>query len=315
MAAFTTLLALAAAVIAPAETFVEAPGPNGPLKGTMLSRAAGAPYVLLIPGSGPTDRDGNNTRGLKASSIKLLAEALAARGVNTVRVDKRGLYASAAAIPDANAVTIEDYASDVHAWIDSIRYATGAKCVWVLGHSEGGIVALEASQHSPDICGLILVSTPGRPLGIILEEQLKANSANAPILADAERVISELNAGRRVDAAKINPALLPLFHPKVQGLLISEFAIDPGKLIAEVHKPVLIVQGDRDLQVGTADAENLKRADPSAKLVIVLGSNHVLKQVTSVERGANLATYADPSLPLAPGIAAPIADFVLAAAR
>src|ERR1039458_7564717 len=99
----------------PAQTFVEAPGPAGPLKGTMLSSGTvSGPVVLIIPGSGPVDRDGNNLAGLKASTYRLLAEGLAAEGVTSVRIDKRGMYASLAAAPDGNAVTISDYATDIH---------------------------------------------------------------------------------------------------------------------------------------------------------------------------------------------------------
>jgi alpha-beta hydrolase superfamily lysophospholipase len=110
--------------------------------------------------------------GIKAATYRLLAEGLAAHGIATVRIDKRGLFASAAAAPDANAVTIRSYADDVHTWVSSIRYQTGARCIWLLGHSEGGLVALAASQAGSDICGLVLVSTAGRPISEVLKSQL-----------------------------------------------------------------------------------------------------------------------------------------------
>lgn len=301
------------------ETFVEAPGPDGPLKGTMLSPSTAAPpVVLMIPGSGPTDRDGNNPLGVKAASLRLIAEGLAAQGIASVRVDKRGLFASAAAVPDANAVTMEDYATDVHAWVSSIRARTGAKCVWLLGHSEGGLVALTASRKTaasrePDgICGLILVSAPGRPLGTVLREQLHANPANAPLLDQADHAIAELEAGRRVDASTLHPALAPLFRANVQGFLISAMALDPAKLVAAYRGPVLILQGERDIQVSPQDAALLGQAQPKAELRLLPDTNHVLKVVTTDDRGANLATYADPGLPLAPQIVPDIAAFVRA---
>ena len=161
---FTSILVSQAADCA--EAFLEAPGPHGPLKATLVMPDAGsgrqAPAVLIIPGSGPTDRDGNNPLGIKAATYRLLAEALAQRGLSTVRIDKRGMFASGGAIPDANNVTINDYANDVHAWIKVIKGKTGAPCVWALGHSEGGLVALAAAQNPDGLCGLILVSTPGR---------------------------------------------------------------------------------------------------------------------------------------------------------
>ena len=146
IAALLAAALLASPAAAPIETFVEAPGPHGPLKGTMLA-PAGTPRatILIVPGSGPTDRDGNNPMGVKAAPYKLMAEGLAARGIATVRIDKRGMFASAAAIPDANAVTVPDYATDVHQWAKAIRARTGAHCLWVLGHSEGALIALAAA--------------------------------------------------------------------------------------------------------------------------------------------------------------------------
>jgi pimeloyl-ACP methyl ester carboxylesterase len=298
----------------PVQTYVEAPGPLGPLKGTMLAPASGvAPVVLIIPGSGPTDRDGDNRYGVKARTYRLLAEGLVARGVATVRIDKRGMFASAAAVTDGNDVTIGDYASDVETWAASIRKQTGAPCIFVLGHSEGGLVALAAAQKASDICGLLLVAPPGRPLADILREQLKANPANAPILDQALAATADLERGKRVDTTKMNPALMPLFAPQVQGFLINVFSFDPAKLIAQVSTPVLILQGERDLQVSVADAERLKDAAPKAKLVLLPDVNHVLKTVSSDDRRLNAATYADPSLPLAPGVVDAIADFVTTA--
>ncbi|UWU92660.1 alpha/beta hydrolase [Bradyrhizobium sp. CB1015] len=295
-----------------AQTF-QIPGPHGPLAGTMLAPgSSSAPVVLIVPGSGPTDRDGNGPAGLMAATYRLLAEGLAARGIASVRIDKRGLFGSRAAVADPNSVTIKDYAADVGAWVSAIRARTGASCVWVLGHSEGGLVALVAAQDTADLCGLILVATAGRPLGAVLREQLRSNPANAPLLDQALSAIARLEAGQRVDASGMHPALLPLFRPAVQDFLINEFSFDPAKLIASCRQPVLIVQGRRDIQVGIGDAEQLQRANSAAQLALLPDTNHVLKTVTSDDRTANVATYSDPGLPLAPGVVNAIAGFIAA---
>jgi uncharacterized protein len=309
---------VSAAAAEPREKPLEAPGPLGPLRGTLLSPAAPAtplaPVLLIVPGSGPTDRDGNSPLGVKASTYRLLAEGLAAKGIATVRIDKRGLYGSAGAVADPDAVTIEDYAEDVRRWVDTIREASGAGCVWVLGHSEGGMVALAAAaaRQDPAICGLVLVASTGRPMGQVLREQLRANPANAPLLDQAMAAIDALEAGRRVEMADVQPALRRVFHPKVQGFLISAFAIDPAKLAGRYTKPLLIVQGGRDLQVGVADAQRLRQAAAQSKLVLLPEANHVLKAVETDDRAANLATYGRADLPLAPEVVDAIADFVLA---
>ena len=297
---------------APTEQAISAKGPDGALSGTLAGPDKGAPVALIIPGSGPTDRDGNSPLGIKARSYALLAEGLAARGIASVRIDKRGMFASAAAIPDPNKVTLSDYADDVAAWIAAIRAKTGASCVWVAGHSEGGLVALTAAQRVKGICGLILIATPGRPLGGVMREQFHANPANAPILPDADAAIDALSAGRDVDVSAMHPAVQRIFAPAVQGFLKSLFNADPATLAAGWHGPMLIVQGERDLQVKAADAAALHAAQPHATLALLPGVNHVLKPVASDDRGANLATYADPLLPIAPAVVDMVSGFVSA---
>jgi uncharacterized protein len=291
-------------------TSIEAPGPDGPLRGTLLGPAlTHGPVVLIIPGSGPTDRDGNNPLGVRAATYRLLAEGLASRGVSSVRIDKRGLAGSAGAVADGNAVTIDDYVADIGSWIALIRRRTGASCVWLLGHSEGGLVALAAAKIS-DGCGLVLVSTPGRPMGEVMRGQLAAAPAAAPLRGAAGAIIDSLEAGKRVDVELANPVLQRLFSPQLQGFLISAFSYDPAQLLQGYAKPALILQGERDIQVSEADARLLKRADPNATLVLLADVNHLLKSVTSDDRKANVATYGDPALPLAPGVVDAIAEFL-----
>ena len=289
---------------------ITAPGPLGALHGTLLKPAAPGPVVLIVPGSGPTDRDGNNPLGVMGQPYKLLAEALAAKGVATVRIDKRGMFASKAAVADANAVTIAAYADDVRAWVKAARAATGAPCAWLLGHSEGGLVVLAAGEGE-GICGHILVSASGRPLGTVIRDQLRANPANAPILAQAEGAIDRLEKGERVDATALHPALANLFAPQVQGYLIDLFGYKPVALAAKLKAPMLIVQGAKDLQIGEGDARALAAARPDATLVILPGVNHVLKNIgADGDMAANFASYGNPDLPIDPGVVEAVAGFV-----
>lgn len=313
LAAALTALAPAALAAAPVETFVEIPGGPGPLKGTMLAPGEGArgPVVLILAGSGPTDRDGNNPLGVRGPTYRLIAEGLAARGITTLRVDKRGLFASGLAAADPNAVTVIDLAADAHGWAEKLKADTGAPCVWLLGHSEGSLVALIAAQDPKDICGLILVAAPGRRLSDVLREQLKANPANAPLLPQALPAIDALEAGKTVDTTGMPAPLLRLFHPAIQGFLMVMFRQDPAKLATAYKGPILILQGDADLQVSVVDANALKAAQPAAKLVILPGVNHVMR-AGSRDPAETRANYADPSLPLAPGVVDTIAAFVKA---
>ncbi|WP_302479158.1 alpha/beta hydrolase [Burkholderia lata] len=244
------------------------------------------------------------------ATYRLLAEGLLDDGIASVRIDKRGMYGSASAIPDADDVAIEDYAADVHSWIAAIRARTGASGVWVLGHSEGGLVALLAARQSADISGLILVSTAGRPLGPVLRQQLQSNPANAPVLENALSTLESLVAGERVEATSIDPALMPLFRPQVQRFLMSELTIDPAALLARYMKPVLIVQGARDIQVAVQDAELLQRANPQAEMALIADANHALKTVRTADLQENLAAYSNPDLPLADGVVEAVSAFV-----
>jgi pimeloyl-ACP methyl ester carboxylesterase len=308
---FAALLMAAALAAAPVETLVEIPGGPGPLKGAMLAPAGGphGPAIVILAGSGPTDRNGDNPLGVKGAPYRLLAEGLAAKGVTTLRVDKRGMFASRLAAPDPNAVTVVDLAADAHSWAAKLKAETGAPCVWLLGHSEGSLVALIASQDPRDICGLILAAAPGRRLSDVLREQLTSNPANAPILGQALPAIDALEAGKSVDVTGMHPALLPLFRPNIQGFLMVMFKQEPAKLAAAYKGPILILQGDADIQVSVADASLLAAAHPGARLVLLSDVNHLLK-TGSRDRAATVANYADPSLPLAPGVVDAIVEFV-----
>jgi len=309
MSALLIAAALAAAS-PPVERQLTAPGPLAPLAGTLLDAGKRAPVVIIIPGSGPTDRDGNNPLGVTAAPYRLLAQGLAQRGVTTVRIDKRGMFGSKAAIANPNAVTIADYAADAHTWAKAARAATGAKCVWLLGHSEGGLVALAAGQDRSDLCGIISVAAAGRKLGTIIREQLVANPANAPIIAPAYAALARLEARQRFNNADIPPALQPLFGEAIQPYMIDLLSYDPPRLAASLKLPLLVLQGDRDLQVTPVDARALVGVQPKAQLVILTDVNHLLKSVPTTDRAANMATYANPSLPVSPLAIDAIAIFV-----
>ena len=295
----------------PEEIPIEATGPQGPLAGTMRSgSAAQGPVALIIPGSGPTDRDGNSPLGVRAASYRLLAEGLAAEGMTTVRIDKRGMFGSAGAADDANSVTIADYVTDTDAWVHSVRAQTGASCIWLIGHSEGGLVALAAAQEVDNLCGIVLLAAAGRPLGEVIKSQLRANPANAPFLKTANVAIDELTAGRRVDVTTLPQPLAPMFDPAVQGFLISIFSLDPGELAAEAQLPMLIVQGGKDIQVSIEDAKRLKTANPEATLMILPDATHVLKDVAGDSLSDNVAAYQASDLPLSKGLISGITAFV-----
>lgn len=293
------------------EFALEAPGPFGLLRGTALKPARwNGNVILMIPGSGPTDRDGNSPLGIRAATLRLLAEGLAEQGLASVRIDKRGLFGSVQAVPDPDAVTLQDYAQDVQRWTRVVRQRFGVTAIWLLGHSEGGLVALSTYPGDEAVLGLILLATPGRPLGPILREQLSRNPANAEILQDAFSAIAALEAGRRVDVQSFHPALQSLFRPSVQPFLADVMVLDPAARIGCFAKPILIVQGASDLQVSEGDARLLVQAARMPTLFIAPEANHVLKAVSPNDCTANFATYINPELPLTSGVVEAIGEFI-----
>lgn len=304
-----TTLALTLALTAPTETGLTVAAEPAPLYGTLLAPEGPARAVaLILPGSGPTDRDGNNPLGVAAGTYRRLAEGLAAQGIASVRFDKRGVAQSAAAAPSEADFTFRDNISDARLWMDETLARTGFACVWLVGHSEGALVALAtASNDDPKICGLILLSGAGRKAGLVLREQLASAPLPPELRTAAETALSELEAGRTTEAP---PQLAALFRPSVQPYMISWLALDPAALIADYEGPVMIGHGSTDLQTTLVDAETLRAGQPSARLVVWDGVNHVLKTAPA-DPAANVATYRDPTLPLAPGVVEDVAGFIL----
>ncbi|MFV0335835.1 MAG: alpha/beta hydrolase [Tropicimonas sp.] len=300
------LLLLTFPALAMAEP-VHIPGPQGQLEAEMIAVQRAAHVVIIIPGSGPIDRDGNSPQmGLSTDTYRLLAEGFSEQGIASLRIDKRGFYGSAGAISDPNNVTIGAYAEDVRDWV---AYASSvAPCVWLAGHSEGGLVALVAAQDAPEnLCGLILLATSGRPTGQLMIEQLEANPANAPFMPEISAIVADLEAGQSRDPASVSAVLRPLFSAGLQRYMIDLFSYDPVEVAKEWNGPVLIVQGSEDMQVRPHDADLLAGALSQSKRINLVRGTHMLKAAVA---GNPFATYADPSLPLYENLVPGIASFI-----
>ena len=162
-----------------------------------------------------------------------------------------------------------------------------------------------AAQRAP-VAQVVSLAGAGRSARVVLEEQLGRSLAGSPLLDEARRILARLAEGRTMDTA--SPQLAALFRPSVQPYLMSWLNIDPAAEIARLTVPVLVVQGTTDLQIAVADAERLARANPSARLEVVDGMNHVLKEVR--EPGRQQASYSDPGMPLHPGLIGALRRFL-----
>lgn len=246
------------------------------------------PVALIIAGSGPTDRNGNNPM-MKNESLKLLAHGLASQNIASLRFDKRGIGESRAAGKTEAELRFEDYINDARSWIDTLKKDDRFTKVIVTGHSEGSLIGMIAAYKKAD--GYVSIAGAGRSADKILKEQLTAQPA---IVKDSSYpIIDSLVMGKTV--ANVPKMLFALFRPSVQPYMISWFHYDPQTEIKKLTIPVLILQGTNDLQVTVDDANLLAKAHPKAQLVLIKNMNHVLRIVEG-DRKANLATYitADP---------------------
>jgi alpha-beta hydrolase superfamily lysophospholipase len=280
---------------------------TGNIVGTLTPAAAAlAPVVLIVAGSGPTDRNGNSGL-LQGNPYHLLATALAARGIASVRYDKRGVGASLAAATSELDLRFDIYVDDTAAWLRLLRADARFSHLALAGHSEGSLIGMIAVQHAAADAFVSLAGV-GRALPVVLREQLKAR-LSPELYAQADAMITQLQAGQTV--ADPPPELAALFRPSVQPYVISLFKYDPSVEVAKVRIPVTIVQGTADVQVSVADAQALKRADPTALLDVVDGMNHVLKYAPDTSsQAAILKGYEDPALPVDPHVVDAIAAAV-----
>jgi pimeloyl-ACP methyl ester carboxylesterase len=216
--------------------------------------------AVILPGSGPTDRDGDNPLGVRAATYRLLAEGLAAEGIASLRIDKRGIGASAAAARSEAELRFNDYVADARAWTSEAVRRTGRPCAWLIGHSEGALVATLAAENNSEICGLVLLSGAGRPAMTVMREQFGA--APEPVRGQALSILDRLERGETV--MDVPPALAAAFRPSVQPYLASWAVLDPAEALSRYRGPVFIGQGETDLQTRETDAQALKAARPDA---------------------------------------------------
>lgn len=298
---------------------IQIPGPAGPLFAETITVPGARDVVVIIPGSGPIDRDGNGVSiGIQSDLYRQMAEALAENGIASIRIDKRGFGASTAAVADPRQITVAGYAQDTRDWIARARDI--APCVWVAGHSEGGLVALVAAGTPPDaaapapegLCGLILLATPGRPVGRLLVEQMGAAPGMAPVMEDLRAIVADLEAGRTTPSERVPLPLQAMFAPGLQLYMIDVFAYDPAQVAQGWRGPVLILQGARDFQVRPADADALAGAMPQAVSRPLTDATHMLKADLP---GQPFVTYMNPALPLHPELLPAITTFIAANRR
>ena len=274
----------------------------GPIDAVLTTPAADArpPVALLIAGSGPTDRDGNGPQ-IKPATLKKLSDGLVARGIATLRYDKRGANGWKPEFGRIEDFRFRDFVDDAAMLVGYLRDSGRFSRVVVIGHSEGGLVAI-LSAHRVAVDRLVLLATTARRQGDLLKEQL-SRQVPPDLLKPIADGIDAMMAGKVVDPTppglNIPAALQPSFA--------SAFTEDPIPPLQQIAQPILIAAGGHDRQVPRRDFDALAAAAPNADTLWLPEMNHVLNDVGG--EADDLAAYNEPDRPLNAKLIEAIAAF------
>lgn len=280
------------------EEQVELPTNRGALGGVLMfpEGTRKVPVVLIIQGSGPTDKDGNSAAlPGKNNSLKLLAESLAEAGIASLRFDKRGLGLSQSAGKAESELSFDDFIQDAESWLAFLKADKRFKRIGVAGHSQGSLIGMQVALDKR-VSAFASIAGPSLSIGETLMTQIKSNPYNPPnIIQEAQDIVDTLEKGQLVE--EVPSYLKTIFRSSIQPFMISWMKYDPVDEINRLKMPILVINGSTDLQVSVEDAQRLHISNPKAKLVIIDGMNHVLKDA-SANRSENMATYSNAELPL-----------------
>ncbi|WP_242135522.1 alpha/beta hydrolase [Aestuariivivens marinum] len=260
---------------------------NRHVDGTLTSPANNTAYLaIIIGGSGPTDRDGNQNF-LKNNALKKLAHELAEKGIATFRYDKRIVKQIRLRNIDPN-IMFNDFVEDAIAVIDYFKTNEDYSKIYVIGHSQGSLVGILASKKNVE--GFISLAGAGQNIGDVLIEQI---SKTAPQFADqSTSIINNLKKGKLVN--DYPEALTSIFKKDIQPFMINWMQYNPSESIKTLKIPILIINGSKDLQVSNNEANLLKEAVPNASLKIIQDMNHVLVPIVGDDL-ENSKSYNEPN--------------------
>jgi len=257
--------------------------------------------AIIIAGSGPTNRNGNQNF-LKNNSLKKLATGLTENGIATFRYDKRIVKQILRNNVDKD-IKFDDFVSDASDIINYFKDKESYGKIYIIGHSQGSLVGMLAAKDKAN--GFISLAGAGNNIGDVLVEQV---TKMAPKLGEeAQRVISLLKNGE--NTTDYPPALGSLFGPEIQDFMMNWMSYNPTEIIKELTMPILIINGTKDLQVSVKEAELLKEANEESKLVIIENMNHVLFEIEGDDL-ENSKSYNESFRPISPELIKSVTDFI-----
>ena len=279
---------------------------SGELKGTLyLPKNANKISLLIIQaGSGATDRNGNSLPAIKGNAYKLIAEALAEKNIATLLTDKRGVAGSMKAMKAEKDLRFDTYATDLADWVKLVKNDKRFNKIFLAGHSEGSLVAMLAAQKEK-VNGYISLAGAGESIDKIIVWQYAQQLPKAATVVDS--LFTRIRNQQKIDS--VPPFLMSIFRPSVQPYIASWIQYDPCTEIKKLTMPVLILQGNTDIQVEIKQAEMLHTCKPNATYKIIDGMNHILKKA-SIDRQKNMETYSNAALPLVDGLVDELVLFI-----
>ena len=259
-------------------------------------RSGPVPVVIVIADSGPVDRDGNSGGMLRSDAYRELAEALAKKGIATIRYDKRGVGQSKLG-GKLDALGFDDFVSDAAALVAMARVNDKLSGVYLFGHAEGSLIALEVAATTK-VDGIVSAAGTGRLAADLMRDQL-GRQLSTDDMKDFDAQIAALKAGKPLDPK--TPTLQRLLDPSLSKFLKGMLLTDPKPLAATYKGRLTVLQGDNDIQVTVdKDARPLAAAHQGAKLVVLKDVTHLLKH--DAHKGEDQPSYRDPSLPIDPNV-------------
>lgn len=282
------------------------------LSGTLLmpDGVAKPPVVLIIAGSGPTDRDGNNRLAGNNNSLKNLALDLQKAGIASLRYDKRMIGKSVGTLKEQD-LTFDDFVDDARALVDMLYSDGRFSEVVIAGHSEGSLIGMIAATDNQHVAKFISLAGMGLSFRETVMRQLRSNPNNPEwVFTESERIFASLEKGELVPDAR--PELAVLFRPSAQPVMISMMKYNPTDVIAGLKIPVMIVGGSTDIQVSKEDYERLLAASPHAAKIYIDDMNHVLKQCAATTLMVQAVSYADSESGNHPNLAPAVIEFIKA---
>ena len=274
---------------------------NRYVDGTLLvpESVENPPLVIIIAGSGPTDRNGNQSF-MKNDMLKKLAERLSENGVATFRYDKRVVKQLKTRTFDKN-IRFDDFVTDAKSVVTHFKPSYAS--IIIAGHSQGSLVGLLATEAGVD--GFISLAGAGNPIDQIILEQI---TKTAPFFKeDTKRVLEVLKSGKTT--TEFPPALGSMFNLDIQPFMSNWMQYNPYELIENLKIPVLIINGTKDLQVSTTEAQLLKAHKTDAELVIIENMNHLLFEINGDDL-VNTKSYNEMSHPIMPEVIKVMLNFI-----